>query len=135
MGQDLSDSDLGHRADLLQPFLPLPNRREALPNGGYSLVGGAPPRVVLRLTPSGLRVGPAKVRPWGQRGVLVEGRLAAASWGELPSDDAQLIAVVGPLVAAATAMAAPEARTGTAGAVEARPSGGEAPALAGGETP
>ncbi len=109
MKPTLSDGDLRLRADLLQPLLPTPSRRESLPNGGYSLVGGVPPRVVVRLTPAGLRVGPAKVRPWGQRGVLVEGRLAAASWGELPSDDIGLVAVVGPLTAVAAAMNPPTA--------------------------
>ena len=102
--------DLAAWADALLPLLPAPVRQEALPNGGWLLVGGDPALVVLRLTGAGLRVGPARLRFWGPRPVLVEERLSSASWELLPDDEDQARAVIAAMVQAAVLLRRSELR-------------------------
>ena len=91
-------------ADACVTLLPTPHRREALPGGGWLLVGGDPALVVLRLTAAGLRIGPARLRFWGAKPVLVEERLAAASWALLPATISDALLIVQSLVDGAVAL-------------------------------
>ncbi len=104
------------------PLLPAPARAEALPNDGWLVVGGDPALVVVRLTSAGVRIGPARLRFWGPRPVLVEERLAGASWQLLPQDETQAEAVLAALIDAAALLRRAElrpcGRCGDARAVE-----------------
>lgn len=92
---------LGSWVESLLPLLPAPARAEALPNDGWLLVGGDPALVVVRVTAAGLRIGPARLRFWGPRPVLVEERLAGVSWELLPAAREQALPVIAALIDAA----------------------------------
>lgn len=104
VGAELGSTELDLHAAALRSLLPAPVRASPLPSGGWLLSGGEPAMVTVRLTPAGARIGPARLRFWGPKPVLVEERLAALPWALLPADEALATAMWRGLIDAAVAV-------------------------------
>jgi hypothetical protein len=103
LGEGALSAQATATAALLYDLLPAPLVVAALPGGGVVLHGGDPVLCVARITGAGLLLGPARLRFWGRRAVLVEASTARLTWSQLSADATALTALLAPLVQAAVA--------------------------------